>query len=234
MLAWDKVSAYSGYLLPSFEMKNQILCYFDDLENLQSSNGLNDIWHESWRKYGWEPRVSNHTWLPDHPRHEEVQDHVKTLPTVNPRNYEEACYLRWLPAETSGARFFTDMDVICNGLRPEHLEALCQTKAVSLIHNGCPAAVYMPPHFPIHEWILRYKPHHAWPENGQPHCSDQNMFLWLVQHKRESFVSIDLCKDYGDKGWESAPLIHFPTGACARHGGGRHKRQIIKDFLGMP
>jgi len=212
-------------------MKNQVVCYFDDMENVGSSVGLSDMWHESWRKYGWEPRVSNHTWLPDHPAHEEVEEHVKHLPTVNPRNYEESCYLRWLPAQTSQARLFVDMDTICNGLQPKHLEALNQDKVVALLHDGCPAAVYMPSGFPIYEWILKYKADHAITERGVPHCSDQAMFNWLVVNKRELFVSIDLCKEYGSNGWESAPLIHFASGAVAQHGNGLHKRQVIKSWL---
>lgn len=213
------------------QLNKQVICYFDDFENIESSKGLFHLWEQSWKDHGWETRISNSTWLKDHPRSEEVREHIKHLPTINPRNYEEACYLRWLPAETSGARLFVDMDAICNGLRSEHLEALNQDKAVALIWNGCPAAVYMPAGFPIHEEILAYKQSHSIWENGNPHCSDQAMFMWLVQNKREKYVAIDLCKDYGDKGWENAPVVHFATGAVARHAPGRHKRDVIREFL---
>ena len=214
-------------------MENQVVCYFDDMPDLIHAGGLSDLWHESWKRHGWEPRVSNHTWLPDHPKHEIVANHVKGLPTVNPPHYEQACFLRWLPAQTSRARMFVDMDTICNGWRPEHTEALNQEKFVSLIHNGNAAAAFMPSGFPVWEDILKYKPEHAVKEQGHPHCSDQEMFIWLTEHKREKYVRLDICKDYGDKGWDTAPMVHFSTGAVHRYGGGRTKRAIIKEFLGM-
>jgi hypothetical protein len=212
-------------------MKHEVMCYFDDMENIGSSTGLSHMWHESWEKYGWSPMVSNYSWLKDHPASDQMIAHVKTLPTINPRNYEESCYLRWLPAQTSNARLFTDMDTICNGLKPEDLEKLDQSKVNVLIKGGCPAAVYAPACFPFYEWILKYTKDHAIQENGQPHCSDQSMFIWLVQNKKDVFVDVDLCKEYGDKGWDFSPLIHFATGSVARFGDGKNKREVIKQWL---
>jgi hypothetical protein len=208
----------------------KVFTYWDNMDFLAPAGGLLDIWVESWKKHGWEPVISSKKDLDSHPRFQEAKDHVMILPSVNPWEYEWACYMRWLAAEQSGSRLCVDTDTINFGFTPEDAAKLSQDKVVSLIHNGCPAAVWMPEGYCLLDWILKYRPEHAGKENGFPHCSDQSMFIWLCENRMDVFESVDICKQYGDNRWEQGKLVHFPTGATVPTG--KNKVEVIKSCIG--
>ena len=205
-----------------------VATYWEEMNGWQQ-DGLMEEWENSWRRNGWEPVVLRKEDLEKHPLLVEIQKHVEYLPTINNKQYEVACYLRWLAFELSGSQMCVDMDLINYSFTPEDAEKLPQDKVVSLIHNGCPAAIHMPSGYRMWKHILNYKITHCGWENGIPHSSDQNMIIRLIDEKHEDFMAIDFCKQYGDAGWDNAPLVHFANGAIYSHGGGRTRIDVIRE-----
>lgn len=223
---------YCFHYLSTLEWEdNLVCCYWDNLESMPDGGALMAAWKKSWEDNGWNAVVLTKDDARRHPKFEEIDFHVRTLPTVNPKDYEASCYIRWLAAELSGGRLFVDMDVINHGFKPSDLKQLNQSKVVSLIHNGCPAVIYMPKGYLMSEKLLKYKQSHANWEAGVPHCSDQNMIIWLVENRKEEFEAIDLCSQYGNDGWDQAKLSHYANAAIHAHGQGLSKHEVIEKIL---
>ena len=53
-----------------------------------------------------------------HPLFREFDERTKLLPTVNPGDYELACYRRWLAVARAGGGFMSDYDVVNYGFKP--------------------------------------------------------------------------------------------------------------------
>lgn len=78
---------------------------------------LIDLWKKSWKFYGWEPIVHSHEELPILENYQQLKNKIKDFPTRNNREYEEACYLRWLLMQEEGG-WFSDYDIMNYGFWP--------------------------------------------------------------------------------------------------------------------
>ncbi len=60
------------------------------------------LWEESWALQGWRTAVLTDEDAMKHPLYLENIDAIQNLPTLNNKNYELSCYLRWFAAVQAG------------------------------------------------------------------------------------------------------------------------------------
>jgi hypothetical protein len=51
-------------------------------------------WRTAWEQAGWQTRVLNESDARLHPHYDELKSKLASLPTVNPKGYDLACFLR--------------------------------------------------------------------------------------------------------------------------------------------
>ena len=140
-----------------------------------------ELWAESWRRAGWEPVVHTRAEAAKHPKAGVYDRLIAKLPTVNPRDYEEACWRRWLVAAQVGG-YWCDDDLVNCRVTPDLVRPQDGTGMMfTAWHEG-----EMPNTGLLHGTPALFENsflHRIWrgsvpqvEEGGRPHTSD--MFLW--------------------------------------------------------
>ena len=192
-----------------------IYSYFDSSTGFRGQAELIATWQASWQRHGWTPSMLTPRHASRHPRYQEFLAKINTLPTVNVRAYENACYLRWLALDQVGGGFMCDYDVMNYGLKPYSSKI-----SLDFFHpQYIPAFVYANKagcKQLINE-IIGYQP-------AEPHVSDMIVIMKLGfrlnggKHKSKEEL---ICCEYGDDkfDWLHKPTLHFAAGAVhAKHG----------------
>jgi hypothetical protein len=94
----------------------KVYTYYEEIGYREWSELL-EIWAESWRMNGWLPVIVGREIIQDHPLLPKLLEKINSMPTINDRSYENACYLRWLAASRLGG-LWVDNDVVNVGLSP--------------------------------------------------------------------------------------------------------------------
>ena len=102
------------------------ITYYVHSEHLwtdESQRALIALWADSWKKQGWTVDVLTEDYIKSHPRFEAMNKAFNAMPTIYPRTYTVACWLRWLAAakyasEHGGSVMLLDYDVINYGFKP--------------------------------------------------------------------------------------------------------------------
>ena len=94
----------------------KIHCFYHPLGN--QDHLVIELWRQSWQDHGWDPVILGIDEAQKHPRFEQFKSAVLKLPTINGRDYETMCYLRWLAMAMQGPGWFTDYDVMNYGFKP--------------------------------------------------------------------------------------------------------------------
>jgi hypothetical protein len=170
-------------------------------------SGVLRLWSESWRRNGWEPRVLGPRDAKKHPQYERFLARVRTYPTINPRGYEDACYLRWLAFAHVKGGLMVDYDVICNLFSTRRL--LSARPDINFFDT-----TYVPCAVEANEKGTNMLCALLFGFNPLPrvaHYSDMHIF------KDESASGVlgpagSECLEFGVPGWEKAPMIHFASG----------------------
>jgi hypothetical protein len=115
-----------------------IYTYYDIVPQMLEDSQLEliEIWKESWIKNGWNPIVLNSSYL----RCTENEiEYLNNLPSVNPKAYEMACFLRWNSMISVGGGWMCDYDVINCGFTPEDSK---NYESLSILQGHVPCLVY--------------------------------------------------------------------------------------------
>lgn len=80
---------------------------------------LIDIWRRAWKAQGWEPIILTPKDAKAHPRYEELHAKFAAFPTINPKEYEVACFDRWIAMAQVGGGICVDYDVLPFGFTNE-------------------------------------------------------------------------------------------------------------------
>ena len=187
----------------------KIYTYHEFVPEIPHGHNLVNFWKDCWEKAGWTPVVLDRSHAEQHPQYSEYIELYKRLPSVNPPNYELACYLRWLAMAVVGGGWMSDSDTIPYGFKPNaHPENL--DKLVIWSHGGhiCPCLVSGN----SEHYTLAAKVFSEWKGetdfiNGKPHASDQN----ILGKVDKFYQNIPICSQYGDVGWNNFPVVHYPT-----------------------
>lgn len=73
------------------------------------------VWLRNWYAHGYHPIVLTPADALIHPNYTRLRGIFAGFPTVNPPEYELACYLRWLAFREQGAGVFMDYDIVALG-----------------------------------------------------------------------------------------------------------------------
>jgi hypothetical protein len=179
-------------------------------------------WAGRWIKAGWIPKVIGPNEASSHPFFNDFMALVSTLPTVNMREYEEACWLRWLAMVQVGGGLMTDYDVFNYGLSPQEIEPPSgELPCILADHNPCPCAVLgtAQQYANMVNVIMTRAKASIGTERGQPHLSDQS----FVQKHASLFTTRDICFQHGRSGSDLAKLVHYSHSSCQ----GRPRKDVI-------
>ena len=115
-----------------------IYTYYEKVPQMREDSQLEliEIWKISWKKYGWNPVVLDDS----HFNCSDQQiDYLSNLPSVNPKLYEMACFLRWNALSNVGGGWMCDYDVVNCGFTPEDSLSF---ESLSILQGHVPCLVY--------------------------------------------------------------------------------------------
>ena len=190
----------------------RVYTYYQAADGLPYPVELLSEWCKTWQRHGWEPCLLTTSTARLHPDYDKILAAVQKLPTVNGRQYEDACYLRWAALKMAGGGLLVDYDVGNRGFRPEHLHT--PEDIVHLHRYRTPCAVWATPAGldTILGWFLNPPPNHS--INGRPHMSD--MYVFDV---RSVACAIDpVCGEFNSAPARGLPLVHFSSEAVGPFG----------------
>ena len=80
-----------------------VYTFYDDIgfNNVEQAGEI-DVWAQSYRKAGWKVGVLTSADAKRHPLYNELIGKFNAFPTVNPKQYEVACFVRWLAVAAVG------------------------------------------------------------------------------------------------------------------------------------
>lgn len=162
------------------------------------------LWKRNWESAGYTPIVLNEYIAGDHPQYQAFSEAIDKLPTVNPPEYERACYLRWMAIAVAGGGLMADSDVfIYNDFRPGPVPdriVSFQTHVPALVWGSKSAYENMVQ--AIMAYQVSPKDLEGFP---RPHVSD----MLMLQRGGIPYTSKNVVKLYNEPGWEQAPLVHY-------------------------
>jgi hypothetical protein len=186
----------------------EIYTYHEYVPEIPNGHILVDFWKECWTKAGWTPIVLDRSHAEQHPNYEEYLECYKKLPSVNPPGYELACYLRWLAVAAVGGGWMSDADVI-----PYNFKPIAPPEMLTIWSYGghiCPCLVSgSAEHYTYSAKVFAEWSGPTNIEREKPHASDQN----ILGRVDKFYHNIPLCSQYGDTGWDSFPVVHYPNGS---------------------
>ena len=198
---------------------NKIYTYYDYVndDHKATASVMLEHWRRSWSAQGWNPVILNKNHARSHPLYESFLNRILEYPTINPLEYEQACYLRWLAVAEQGGGFMSDYDVVNYSWRAReptakmllyevHADDELITPSVvggteSGFQNVC-AAICAAPIQNLGQIL-----------NDQHHVSD----MLILQHYAATglYAATRTVRQYGEDGWEHAPLVHYSHGSTA-------------------
>lgn len=203
-------------------MTNTIACFHMDLGS-KEHNEVVDYWQEVWRANGWKTRVLTLSNAQMHPSFNGIWEKANSLPTVNNRDFERACFIRWCAfALFRGA--IADSDVFPRVNYPPRDYEIPYTA------DPCGGPGFMVGSTFSYDHILHaifdYEPKPTDTVFGKPHVSD----LTVLQNDNHFARNNDIAC-YGVDGWRDKPLIHFGNAYLKRLTGTKLERitKILKD-----
>ncbi|KAJ8036883.1 hypothetical protein HOLleu_17540 [Holothuria leucospilota] len=97
--------------------KCTIYTYFQKDPNTKPESAkINDeilsVWRNVWSSAGWRPHILTEEDAKRHPHYEELRQKFWELPTINTKEYELACFMRYVAMAAVGGGWMSDYDVI--------------------------------------------------------------------------------------------------------------------------
>eukprot|EP00898_Chlorokybus_atmophyticus_P006941 jgi/Chlat1/7248/Chrsp58S00540 len=103
----------------------RVYTYVEDVPSRKSQHDfkqqarlLTAAWKASWEAQGWRAQILTHADAAKHPKYAEWRKALSQLPTVNNKQYELACFMRWIAMASIGGGLMADFDVLNVGLKP--------------------------------------------------------------------------------------------------------------------
>ncbi len=208
----------------------KVFTFYDAVDGKREPDelALIDLWKRSWSAMGWEPTLLSGGSLSATPESRRLRDRLNKLPSVNKRNLDLWCYLRWLAVAERGGGFMADYDVINYAFVPRPPGRLTtHERFVPCVVSGTAAEFRR-----AVEWFAEQKV--SWIERNFrfAHTSD----MLVMKARQSEFDQTTECVEYGEAGWESAPLVHYcnramkPGNLMPRH---RHIEKL-RPLPGLP
>ena len=92
----------------------EVFTYFDDFgtDSSKLHRKVLDLYIKNWSNQGFKVNVLSEREAKKHPDYRSYKRIVSHYPTVNGRQYEVACFLRWMALATVRGNLMTDYDVL--------------------------------------------------------------------------------------------------------------------------
>lgn len=205
------IAAKSDAASTSNPEKPRVCTYFRpcvDPEALAEQKRILAIWQENWSSHGWEPVIITENDARKHPDFQKYYDAFYAMPTVNPKEYEMACWLRWVAMAAIGG-LMVDYDALVTGTLSYGHRGEIAFPLILSDSNPVPCAVVgtKEQYQCALTNFLNCPPSL---EQGALHLSDQIAVQLL------GFPTVGICKEVGTPGWRDAKLIHFSHAACGQ------------------
>lgn len=182
---------------------------------------LLDLWKQAWTRIGWEPGIVKLSDCILHPKFSLLLTKANSFPTQLDPFTHRMCFLRWLAFAGVGG-VVADYDVFPKGPIPQFPEHIATTVQADL-HPGFIVAPKQWCERFVDE-MLNYRMNGGETFLGQPHVCDQEIMARIPN----LFDQVeDLCRIFGDPGWEEKPLVHFSNASL------RHRHQSVKYLMDL-
>jgi hypothetical protein len=212
----------------------KVFTYFQDFgsENSRLHLQLIDIFIRNWQGHDFQVEVLSEADAKKSPLYKNFRKIISRYPTVNSKEYEQACFLRWLALAEVGGNFLTDYDVMNFGFHAENYRAIVShhnytgnEKIINFDVGRVPCAVHvegaLEPNGLIEILSNKILARKAETEiNGFRHVSDMHMFANL---KIGDSVEVCHLAEY------SLPLRHYSSDSTG--GGMESKLNTVKADL---
>lgn len=197
--------------------------FYAELPQFPIDRELVGKWRDQWSRHGWETVVLGEREARFSPHWQWFDALVKTIPTVNPPDYERWCWLRWLayaatihPGEVA---LYTDYDVFNDGFTP----------AQAMAHANAGRPVNLDAAYGAGPFVLDSRQANAIPfvlsaiadltlkyEPGTRHWSDMECWKTSFFKGLSWCVNVPVCQPY--RAGEKALLVHLSNSACVSYG----------------
>ena len=204
-------------------MSNRVFTYFEPLfeETKAQEADLVIEWKRNWKAAGWSPNILCHQDAAANPLYSKFSKAVYALPTTNNKDYEMACWHRWLAyqmfAAICGPSLFIDYDVAAT----VRFQPPANPSWLALGYDpGCFADSKM-----LGEVVelMMTRGHQGSIEiDGRPHISDMTL---LNKLGHEIAHNLGVCSLYP----ATNQLVHVSNGSVISHGAGRSRLSIFKE-----
>lgn len=201
-----------------------VFTYYEPL-GLNDAKDLIPIWVEAWKRVGYKPVVLLPSDANAADDYHDFVARVSTFPTVNPKAYELACYVRWLAFREALGWFdeptglMVDLDVVPRSSLPAgprlHDVIFHDPQRVP-----CAVEATVDGAAQIVNFLAKLPPTVS-QHDGRPHTSD------MICLQQAPWPATGFCREFGSAGWETSPLVHFASSKM----GGRKKLDVVDNFV---
>jgi len=193
-----------------------------------------EAWTNGWRSNGWNPVVLGERTAQRHPRYAEYRARVNSFPTVNVKEYELACWERWLALAVQGGGLMSDFDVLpVASCRPGSLP---DTAGFQVLGGRVPCLVKSD-EAGLAEFIkavTSYTPDENDLEAGRAHLSDMHFVQRMLDAKdKQAWISShELVRERDEPDFGRAKsAVHFSARSVSIALPGQSKSRAMNDYL---
>lgn len=188
-----------------------VYAFYEPLEGYDQTdqNNLIEIWKKSWSHYGWNPIVYGIKECKQYSEYDEYYKMCESYPTINPKQYEIFCFLRWLYMSIVGG-WYADLDIINYGFYP--LE--CNDKIVTTTTVLNCSSIHMPKDkyknlIDVMNSLKVTENDYYDYGNGKkvPHLSDTYV---LSEYSKNIDTRLDILMEYPGNSYDISLLVHYP------------------------
>lgn len=196
--------------IPAPATSRMIYGYYAPVPEMESRDNLAlvELWKEAWMKAGWTPVVLGEEDAAKSPLYRVAKRIFEGFPTVNPKAYEMACYLRAVAMSEIGG-WMADFDVFPLLMPSDHLSDRISMFSGNERDPNIPCLVCATQD-QYRDLVLFYMEQTP---TGK-HFSDM-IACGLAGDRIQNFGGV---KEYGEPGWEKGIAVHFSTHSMAPHG----------------
>ena len=189
-----------------------IYAFYEPIEGFDQTdqNNLIEIWKKSWSYYGWNPVIYGLKECQECEGYDEYYKICDSYPTVNVKQYEMLCFIRWVYMSEVGG-WYADLDMINYGFYP--LE--CGDKIVTTTPVLNCSAIHMPKN-KYKDLIsiiksLRSDGNIFWDYYDinikVPHLSDTYV---LSEYSKNVDTQLNILVEYPNNLYDVSLIVHYP------------------------
>jgi hypothetical protein len=213
-----------------------VYTYHEPVPGMANPSRLLNLWQKTWNEMGYATQILSERDAYSHPGYAYYNERISRFPSVNPRGYDRACFIRHLAmANTEGkeCRILLDYDVVNRDLTPSDASFLWHHQPCLTIcePTRVPCCVLgRPEDFEgLCDILCEYDP------KGERHVSDMTIIRRTnlpcgnacVEHLNSGQPIVDHPGD----GWKKAPMIHFSNYSFQKLGWTGDKAELIQRAL---